>query len=66
MANPKTQKERFVSFANGICPYCGSKFATITRVESFKYTGHCPDCDADNVFTGERTVRWKKEAGEIK
>lgn len=66
MVNPKSEKERFASFAKGVCPYCGSKFAKLTQTGSFKYSGHCPDCDADNAFSGERAVLWKKDAGEIK
>ena len=66
MANPKSEKERFMSFAKGICPYCEGKFAKLTQTESFKYIGHCPDCDANNPFTGERTKIWKKEVEKIK
>ena len=67
MARPKvtkkvreiSQKDRFTSFRNGFCVYCGSQDATLKEV-SQGYHGHCvnPDCLADNFFTNKKAKDW--------
>ncbi len=61
----KSQRQRFTSFKNGFCPYCGSSGATLEEVTSKKggYRGACinPACKAENFFSNPKTREWIKE-----
>ena len=56
VSNIKTYMQRFTSFKNGFCPYCGAQGAELIARESRKgkvlgYRGHCVKCNAENNFT---------------
>ena len=56
MPNPKTYMQRFTSFKNEHCPYCGADGATLkirfTKKNELKgFTGQCIICGATNNFT---------------
>ena len=59
----KTHKQRFTSFKNGFCPYCGSSGAKLDEIEK-GYRGSCvnPECTAENFFTNDKAKEWIKEA----
>lgn len=62
----KSQKQRFTSFKNGFCPYCGSSGATLEEIpkgEGIKgYRGACTNekCKAENFFTNQKAQEWVK------
>jgi hypothetical protein len=65
--NRLNQKERFTSFKNGFCPYCGSGGAKLEELTTHKgqprgFRGACsnPDCKAENFFTNEKAQEWNK------
>ena len=55
--NPKTCEQRFTSFKNEHCPYCGADGATLVPSRITKkgkvlaYRGCCQKCNAENNFT---------------
>jgi len=55
----KTQKQRFVSFRNGFCPYCGTQGALLNETKN-GYHAICinPVCKAENPFTHKRVKEW--------
>ena len=55
----KSQKQRFTSFKNGFCPYCGSQGATLEEIEK-GYRGACTntDCKAENFFSNPKAKEW--------
>jgi hypothetical protein len=61
----KSHKERFTSFKNGFCPYCGSQGATLEEVLTPKgnsrgYRGACINekCKAENFFSNPKAEEW--------
>lgn len=56
MSNRAFYKDRFLSFKNSICPYCGGK-ATLEPNKK-GYRGHCEVCDAENNFTNPLCKEW--------
>ena len=56
-SNPKTYKERFTSFKNGFCPYCGSP-ATLTEKQHGKFVGMCTVHRHTNNFTNPKCKEW--------
>ena len=61
--NRLSQKDRFVCWGNGFCPYCGSGGATLEPIQNKKgFRAACtnPDCKAENFFTNEKAQEWIK------
>jgi len=58
----KSQKDRFTSFRNQHCPYCGTQGATLVETKT-GYHGHCvnPECKADNAFSARNTKEWMEQ-----
>jgi hypothetical protein len=63
MANPKTQKQRFTSYKNQHCPYCG-RVAELEEVPR-GYHGICLNekCKAENFFTNKKAREWMEATG---
>lgn len=59
----KSQKQRFLSFSRGFCPYCGVGEAVLSETKTGGYHAKCmnPDCGAENSFTNRRAKEWEKE-----
>jgi hypothetical protein len=66
--NRLSHKERFVSFKNNFCPYCGSQGATLDEIERGEgakgYRGACTNekCKAENFFSNPKAEEWMQEA----
>jgi hypothetical protein len=58
----KTQKQRFTSFKNGFCPYCGTQGAVLNETKN-GYHAICNNqsCKAENSFTNKKVKEWMKE-----
>jgi hypothetical protein len=58
-----TQKNRFTSFQNGYCPYCGIGGANLVELRTGGYHAKCmnPDCGAENHFSNRKIKDWVKE-----
>ena len=56
----KSQKQRFTSFRNGFCPYCGVGGAVLVALKKGGYHAKCmnPDCGAENHFSSKSAGTW--------